>query len=459
MAHLIQTSSDQGTPIACVHADNYLTWSKAQSPQAQAWLIAQKFTAKHGQMVILPNAQGQITQVVLGVCYPDDPACFMQLPQRLPKGDYFYQNTSDIDSNWLALTWLMGTYKFSRYCASASCEARLCVRDAVVVSQVTHCAEAMALAKDLINTPPQDMDPSHLAQAVQKMGESYQAQVTVVEGDELLKQGFPTIHAVGRSSSIAPRLIELHWGDRQAPAVCLVGKGVCFDSGGLDLKSASGMRTMKKDMAGAAHAIALAQMIMANNLPVHLRLLIPAVENSVSGNSFHPGDVITTRSGQTIEVHNTDAEGRLVLCDALTYASEAPLAMLFDFATLTGAARVALGTDIAAVFSNDKPMAHELLSLSKKLYEPMWQLPLYAPYKRLLKSDLADMSNCASISYGGAITAALYLQAFVDDAVPWAHFDLMAWVESPYLGQSVGADINAVRTVYAYIQQYCCSKE
>jgi leucyl aminopeptidase len=313
--------------------------------------------------------------------------------------------------------------------------------------------EAISMARDLITTPSSDMGPAELAGAAQDLAKTHKARIRVIVGDDLLKQNYPMVHAVGRASSRAPRLIDLSWGKESDPKVTLVGKGVCFDTGGLDLKPASGMLMMKKDMGGAATVMAVAAMVMSAKLPVRLRLLVPAVENSVSGNAFRPMDVVPTRKGITVEIGNTDAEGRLILCDALHEGASEKPTMMVDCATLTGAARVALGTDLPALFCNDDALADDLLDAGKSVTDPMWRLPLFAGYRRLLDSKVADINNAPGVAFGGAITAALYLKEFVPDDVPWAHFDMMAWNNSSRPGRPEGGEAQAARAIFAAIEK------
>ncbi|MFT5440802.1 MAG: leucyl aminopeptidase, partial [Alphaproteobacteria bacterium] len=301
--------------------------------------------------------------------------------------------------------------------------------------------------------PPEDMGPPELAAAARRLGKAHKARVTVITGEALLKQNYPTIHAVGRAAAKAPRLIDLTWGRRDAPKVTLVGKGVCFDTGGLDLKSASGMLRMKKDMGGGAHVLGLAHLIMDAKLDVRLRVLVPAVENSVAGNAYRPSDIIKTRKGLTVEIGNTDAEGRLVMCDALAEADRESPALLADFSTLTGAARVAVGAEIAAYFSNDDALAAELEAASGPVEDPIWRLPLYRPYRRMLNSKVADINNVSDGGQGGAITAALYLQEFVSNSTPWVHFDIMAWNARDRDGRPIGGEAMGMRALYAVIEK------
>ena len=306
--------------------------------------------------------------------------------------------------------------------------------------------------RDLINTPAADLLPGGLYESARSLAARFGAECSSLAGDDLLANGYPAIHAVGRASADPPRLIDLRWGDPAAPRVTLAGKGVCFDTGGLDLKPASGMRLMKKDMGGAAHVLGLARLVMSAELPVRLRVLIPAVENAVAGNAYRPGDVLATRAGVTVEVDNTDAEGRIVLCDALTEAVREKPDALIDFATLTGAARIALGPDLPALFSNDDDLAGGLARCAEEVRDPLWRLPLHRPYDELLKSQVADVANAASSPQAGAITAALFLRRFVPDGTPWAHFDLMAWNARARPGRPVGGEAMALRATWAWLE-------
>ena len=312
---------------------------------------------------------------------------------------------------------------------------------------------AAYLVRDLVNTPAEDMMPQHLAEAARALAEEFGAQFTEIVGDELLVRNYPLVHAVGRASVHAPRLLDLRWGDPAHPRLTLVGKGVCFDSGGLDIKPASGMRWMKKDMGGAAHVLGLARLVMATGLPVRLRVLVPTVENAISGSSFRPGDVIRSRKGLTVEIENTDAEGRLVLCDALAEAGTEEPALLIDFATLTGAARVALGTDLPGFFTNDDALADALALAGEAERDPVWRLPLFKPYRRELESQVADLLNCSTNGFGGAITAALFLQRFVPKGIDWLHFDLNAWNVSERAGRPKGGEAMGLYATFRYLEQ------
>ena len=320
-------------------------------------------------------------------------------------------------------------------------------------SRVNAMAQAVSLVRDLINTPAEDMGPSELAAEARKLGRRFKADVKVITGNALLKQNYPTIHAVGRASDDAPRLIDLRWGRKSDPKVSIVGKGVCFDTGGLDLKSAAGMLRMKKDMGGGAHALGLASLIMALKLPVRLRMLVPAVENNVAGNSIRPLDVVKTRKGITVEIGNTDAEGRLVMCDALADADSEKPDLIVDFATLTGAARVAVGTDLAAMFTNSDELAADLEKAARAVNDPLWRMPLWQPYRKLLDSKVADINNVSEGGFAGAITAALYLQEFVGEGTAWAHFDIMAWNTMPRPGRPVGGEAQGLRAVFEMLER------
>ncbi len=378
---------------------------------------------------------------------------FGALATRLPAGTYKLGETAPVSPTDAAVAIGLGTWRFERYRSKkAKAGAKIVWPPGADKVRASAFVEAICLARDLITTPSSDMGPAELAEAAQALGKAHKAKVHVIVGDDLLKQNYPMVHAVGRASSRAPRLIDLVWGRESDPKVTLVGKGVCFDTGGLDLKPATGMLNMKKDMAGAATMMAVASMVMATNLPVRLRLLVPAVENSVSGNAFRPLDVVPTRKGITVEIGNTDAEGRLILCDALHEGASENPTMMVDCATLTGAARVALGTDLPALFCNDDTLADQLIAAGKAVAEPVWRMPLFKGYRRLLDSKVADINNVSAGGFGGAITAALYLQEFVPDDVPWAHFDMMAWNNGSRPGRPEGGEAQAARAIFAAIE-------
>ena len=370
------------------------------------------------------------------------------LPLSLPEGDYHLETAvSDID----LLGWALGAYQFERYKAASRKPARLYPgTHADSRAENRYIADAVALGRDLINTPAEDMKPLDLSAQIAALADTFNADLKVHVGDELLELGARTVHAVGRAADAPPVLADLTWGDENHPKVTLVGKGVTFDSGGLDIKPATGMRQMKKDMGGAAIAIALAQVIMAANLPVRLRLLIPAAENAIAGNAFRPGDVISTYKGLTVEIDNTDAEGRLLLCDALAMASEDEPELIIDFATLTGAARVAVGTEISAMFSTSDEVAEQLSAAGEAVDDTVWRLPIHDGYEHMIKSKIADIVNSPASGFAGATTAALFLKKFVN-ADAWVHFDIMAFNTRSRPGRPEGGEPMALRAVYQYL--------
>jgi len=419
------------------------------APREAAWVSATGFAAGAGSVCLLPGADGSLAGVLAGADLDREPFALGDLPQHLPAGRYrLPAHLAPALAERAALGFALGGYRFTRYRSAERREVELVVEPEAAAERVLARARAVYLARDLINTPAGDMMPSDLADAAAALAQQFGARVHCVVGEDLLREGFPAIHAVGRASACAPRLIRLDWGRDDAPRVALIGKGVCFDTGGLDIKPASGMRLMKKDMGGAAHALALARLVMDTGLDVRLQVLVPAVENAISGNALRPGDVIATRQGMHVEVDNTDAEGRLILCDAITLACESEPALLVDFATLTGAARVAVGTELAALFCNDEDLAAGILAGAGNCADPVWRMPLHAPYRKLLESQVADLANASGTPYAGAITAALFLESFVTGGVPWAHFDVMAWNPRPRPGHPEGGEAMGVRAVF-----------
>nr|WP_255536387.1 leucyl aminopeptidase family protein [Pacificimonas pallii] len=422
------------------------------SPRGQAAMHAAQFTAAEGTHAILPGGEAEAWSVVAGIgdIADDDeaahPWALASLPGNLPEGTYRLTGKVPVDCG---LGWALGQYSFDRYLKTEAKAPRILLLpvDQDAVAHVAALAGAQALVRDLVNTPAEDMGPAELETAIRTEAETYGAAVRTVTGEALLSENFPAIHAVGRAAAPGrePRLVRLDWGDGSAPQLTLIGKGVCFDSGGLDVKGAIGMRLMKKDMGGAAHALALARLVMASKLPVRLTLLIAAVENSISADAFRPGDVIATREGLSVEIHNTDAEGRLVLCDALTLACEEDPDLILDFATLTGAARVALGPDLPAMMGNDDDLADAMIRAGKMVADPVWQLPLWKPYLKMLRSDIADLSNAAPGSFAGAITAGLYLSKFVSADTKWLHFDTFAWMPVDQPGRPRGGEALGLR--------------
>jgi leucyl aminopeptidase len=444
-------------PIVPVSSEGFDAWLKKQDRQTQAWAASAGYKGSDGAILPVPDAKGRIAKVLFGVGSDDSLYTYADLPGRLPKneGGYFIDKKMDAQrATQAALGWQLGCYSFGKYKSGKKKEyAALVWPDKADRKMVAASAEAVFLVRDLVNLPANDLGPAEIAEAAQKVAkQGGKARFKVITGEELLKKNYPAVYEVGKGSPRKPRLIDLCWGKDRRPLVTLVGKGVAFDTGGLNLKTGNFMALMKKDMGGAAHVLGLAQMIMAAKLPVRLRVLIPAVENSVSGASFRPSDVIKTRKGISVEVGDTDAEGRLVLCDALFEACSEKPKLVIDFATLTGAARVALGPDLPAMFSNDDKLAQQLLDCAKKTQDPLWQLPLWQPYKEWLSSKIADTNNIGG-SYAGAITAALYLEKFIDKGIPWVHIDTFAWNPSSRPGRPEGGEALGMRAVYALIRE------
>ena len=450
---------DRGEPARLIHVvdkDNFTLWAKKQSPARQSMLAAIRFDAKSVfQFAILQGKKDGEFDVVTCVDKADAmaPWCLAKLGESLPAGKY---RIDAGEPGLAALGWMLSQHRFTRY-KSGQPEDRgarvLLTGDAATVDSLVRLAEATALVRDMVDTPASDMGPAELEAAVRDLAKASNAKVEVTHGDAIAK-GYPMIAAVGGGAARdrAPRLIELLWGKDDGPRVAIIGKGVCFDSGGLDIKPASGMRLMKKDMGGAAHAIALAKLIIGARLPVRLHLLIPAVENSISATAFRPGDIIASRKGLSVEVDNTDAEGRLVLGDALTKAGEENPELMIDFATLTGAARVALGPDLPAMFTNDEDLATDLTASAKTAHDPLWRMPLWDEYDDMLKSDLADLANSSDSPFAGSITAALFLRRFVDAATPWAHFDTFAWSPVAKPGRPKGGAAMGLRAAFALLE-------
>ena len=426
-----------------------LTGFLERSPADAAWVGTVGFSAAPGTFCLVPTADGGIGRVLFGV--GDEPMWdWAKLPGSLPPAIYRVDSAlSGDEADAICLGWALGTYRFDRYGKAIASFASLAWPEEARRGAVDRTANAIFLVRDLINTPASDMGPAELANAVAAAGQRFGARCAVIEGDEVLARGYPAIHAVGRASARPPRLIDLVWGEEDAPKVTLCGKGVCFDSGGLDIKGAGAMKLMKKDMGGAAILTGLAQMIMDEGLPVRLRLLIPAVENSISGDALRPLDVIRSRSGRTIEIGNTDAEGRVILADALTEAASEHPDILIDCATLTGAARVALGTELPALFCNDDRLAGQLLAAGLRVGDPLWRLPLWPGYRRHVRGKVADLTNAPDHAFAGAITAALFLAEFVDPVCPWVHIDAMAWNLDSRSGRPEGGEAMALRALHA----------
>ncbi|VVC75800.1 putative cytosol aminopeptidase [Aquicella siphonis] len=443
-------TSAAAVPISVVSQSGFSDWLAIQVPAIKEWLAATQFQAEAGNTRLIPDAHGKVARVICCVSDADPLWGTGGLPFILPEGVYKFDVT-DAQYQQCALAWGLGAYQFTRYKKPQRQPAQLYLQSAWL-DQINNLVDSIYLVRDCINTPADDMGPGEFAAVVEKLAAQYGAKLTQILGEALLEQNYASIYTVGRASDDPPRLLDFRWGSPAHPKVTLVGKGVCFDSGGLDLKPSSAMLLMKKDMGGAAHVLGLARMIMQSRLPVCLRVLIPVVENVIAGNAYRPGDIIKSRKGLTIEIGNTDAEGRVILADALTEAADEKPEVLIDISTLTGAARVALGTELPAVFSNHDQLVNDVIKQGEKKYDPMWRLPLFQAYREYLNSSIADINNNSTESYGGAITAALFLKEFVPDDIPWLHFDLMAWNSRPRPGRPAGAEAMVIRALFSYLE-------
>jgi leucyl aminopeptidase len=409
------------------------------------WAVANGFTGEAGSSLIVPGENGTVAAALLGVGNGKIGLSTGTLATVLPEGDWHLAAKPD-DADLAALGLVLGGYVFTRYGKKPGRALRISVPGSNAAA-VRRIADGVFLTRDLVNTPASDMGPNELEKAVRTLAKAHDASVSVTTGDDLLKKNFPMIHTVGRASVEAPRLIDMTWGPESAPKVTLVGKGVCFDTGGLDIKPPSGMLQMKRDMGGSANVLGLASMIMAAGLKVRLRVLIPAVENAIAGNAFRPGDVLTSRKGITVEIGNTDAEGRLVLADALALADDERPELLIDMATLTGAARVALGPDLPPFYTDDDVLAAEVVAAAAATSDPLWRMPLWSPYDATLASKVADINNVNSDGFAGSITAALFLRRFVEKTKAWAHFDIMAWNPVARPHGPVGGEAQGIRAL------------
>lgn len=442
------------TPITVFLESQYASWLKSQTTFVKQWLTSNGFNGKAGEVSLVPDSSGKLQRIVCCINTLNNFWCVGKLPLTLPQGVYYFEDDETATYSHFAIAWGLGAYQFNRYKKSLRSAAQLFLPNAIKPAEINNIVESLYLVRDLINTPTDDLGPSELAKIAMDLGKTFNAKVKQIIGENLLKENFPSIHTVGRACDDAPRLIDLRWGNKKHPKVTLVGKGVCFDTGGLDIKSCAGMLLMKKDMGGAAHVLGLARMLMHAKVPINLRVLIPAVENSISGNAYRPGDIIKSRKGLTIEIGNTDAEGRVVLADALTEAVSEKPDLLIDIATLTGAARIALGADLPALFANQDDIANDILKHANQESDPMWRMPLYTPYRALLDTPFADINNSGSPDgYGGAITAALFLKEFVPDTTAWVHFDLMGWNLRPTPGRPQGGEAMALRALFSYLQE------
>jgi leucyl aminopeptidase len=451
---------DRGEPARFLHlidAGLLPEWLKSHAGSRRQLVEAARFEGKAGQFLLIPGSATNEWEALVGVASLSalTPWCLAHAAERLPEGSY--RLAGEMVPGAAALGWLLAQHRLTSYKSKPDAPAGprvLLSAEPARIDETVRLAEATALVRDLVDTPAGDLGPAELEGAVREWAKSAGADVEVTRGDAL-EQGYPMIHAVGAAAlpSRAPRLIEVRWGDPANPKLAVVGKGVVFDTGGLNLKPGAGMRLMKKDMGGAAHALALARLIVAERWPVRLHLLIPAVENAVAGGAFRPGDILISRKGLKVEIDNTDAEGRLILADALTRAAEEGAATIVDFATLTGAARVALGPDLPATFSNDDALAADLLEAGTSVSDPLWRLPLWDGYDDMLKSDLADLANSADSPFAGTITAALFLRRFVPEGTAWAHLDTFAWRPTAKPGRPKGGEALGLRAVYAALSR------
>ncbi len=438
--------------LVLVPVEDLDAWLEAAADGDAAWVRRNAADPVPGTVLPLPDGNGGGVRYLGLTGGPESFWSLAGVARALPEGDYRLATDTDDPTN-LALAWALGQYQFSRYLpASERPPRRLLWPDATDRARVLAHLAADTLTRDLINTPAEDMGPDALEAAARSLAADHAAEFTVITGDDLLAEGFPAIHAVGRASDCPPRLLDLTWGDPAHPRLTLVGKGVCFDSGGLNLKPAAGMRLMKKDMGGAAHVLGLASLVMAGRLPVRLRVLVPAVENSVSGNAYRPGDVVNTRAGLTVEIGNTDAEGRMVLCDALTLAGEDDPDLVIDMATLTGAARVALGPDLPALFARPGPLARGVERFGENAHDPLWPMPLWPPYLGDLKSPVADLNNIAGNAFAGAIYGGLFLSRFVPEGIDWMHVDVFSWNPRARPGRPEGGAAQGLRAFAAFLE-------
>ena len=454
---IVADRGQQAYPIHLVDKGSFADWVKSRPAEDRALLEANRFDGKTGYAsVILPRG-GRDFEVVSAVADVASlsPWCLAKLPETLPEGSYRLAEGSPRKA---ALGWLLAQHKFDTYRQKSDDAERgprtLVTDEPALIDPTVRLAEATALVRDLVNIPALQLGPAELEQAVRDRLAGNTAEIRVTSGDDLAR-GYPLVAAVGAAATPdrAPRLIEAEWGHPDHPRIAIVGKGVCFDSGGLDIKGASGMRIMKKDMGGAAHALALAWLVAASRLPVRLHLLIPAVENAVSGAALRPGDIVKSRKGLNVEIDNTDAEGRLILADALAKAAEGEPELIIDFATLTGAARVALGPDLPALFVNDDDLASAIAGASSQVDDPVWRMPLWDPYDEMLKSDIADLANCSASGMAGAVVAAMFMKRFLPAATPWAHLDTWAWRDSAKPGRPKGGEALGLRAVFETLQQ------
>ena len=442
------------TAIIAIAGGDYEKFLAYTPERTRTWLAATEFSAAPHTHALLPDETGRIASVLVGIRDASDIYALSHLPLALPAGRYALASALEggtaIATDVAALGWQLGAYQFTRYKSARRKPATLVLPPSAVIVQAQNTFAAVKLVRDLVNTPTEDMGPQHLSEVAQSLAKEFGAAFKEWVGDDLLVNNFPAIHAVGRASHRPPRLIELNWGDDAHPRVAIVGKGVCFDTGGLNIKGADGMRWMKKDMGGAAHVLALARLIMQAKLPLRLHMLVPAVENAIAGNAYRPGEVVQTRNGHTIEIGNTDAEGRVILSDALAYAAEFTPRILIDFATLTGAARVALGPELPATFCNSEDWFGKLEAASRAAQDPLWRMPLWQNYNAMIDSNIATLNNTGG-PQAGAITAALFLEHFVPREQTWIHIDTFSWNPKSRPGRPEGGEAQSLRAVFAML--------
>lgn len=450
---IVDKAKQPSLPVHVLKEKQVAAWLKQQPATTRNWLDSNGFKPQAGMVSLIPGKDGAFASAVCVVADTPDVWAVAALPAQLPAATYHLEGKfSEDEFTQMALGWALAGYRFTRYKKSTAKGALLVAPKGCNLAYVRSMAKAIFWARDLINTPANDMHPAALAEQAVAWANAHGAKVSVLKGEALLKANFPLIYTVGKAADVPPHLVDIRFARKGAPKVTLVGKGVCFDSGGLDIKSSSNMKMMKKDMGGAACVLALASAIVDAQLPVSLRVLLPIVENAVSGNAMRPLDIVTSRKGLTVEIGNTDAEGRLILCDALAEADDEQPELLIDCATLTGAARVALGTEIPAFFTNDDALALELSRYATAQADPLWRLPLWKGYRKQIDSSVADVSNDPDSSYGGAITAALYLQEFVSKTSSWLHIDMMAWNLNHRPGRPQGGEAMAVRALFALLK-------
>lgn len=450
---LIDSPAASAIPVHALRTNEWDVWIGSKADSLRKLAMAHDFKAQNGRILLVPATSGEIERVLFGVGDKATPMIFGALGQHLPSGDYSIAwAPREFDATLIAVAWALGAYAFTRYKPRKKTPPRLALPEGADAGEARNIAEAIWFARDLVNTPANDMSPQKLHAAAESVAAECGATFEAIVGPELLTQNFPMIHAVGRAAKEEPRLLRLTWGEETAPRVTLVGKGVTFDSGGLDIKPDSGMRIMKKDMGGSALALALGRLVMRSKLPVRLEVILPVVENAISGDAFRPGDIVPTRKGLTVEVDNTDAEGRLILSDALALACEGKPDILLDFATLTGAARVALGPDVMPFYTDDETLAADLTQASRDVADPIWRMPLWDAYDSDMDSPIANLKNTGDGSMAGSIYGGLFLRKFVD-AKSWAHFDVYAWTPRDKPSRPAGGDAQALRACWRFLRQ------